>query len=353
MEYTSETRTFESVLSTTLDSYRTTLQDNVFKSHPMWNKIKSKGMIHKQDGGVSIIAPVILDTNSTIDWYRGYDVINLTPQDPFTVAKFNWCQLGGAISIDRLTVRKNSGRHQLINLVSALITNAEESMIKKFMEDFFEAGNYNESQTSKQIGGLQAYIAEDPDSYDVGGIDTDVMTDWRNKVEGNGGGNFTWVPDLGDTPAAADGPLAMAKLYNNCSKGPGGSPDIGLCGQYMYQQYESGLHPFKRYSNTEGPAAMGFENLRFRNLDLFWDEYIKSETVTQSLAALSQELAYFMNSSYLELIVDSQTDMILSDWLQPETQDARTKHILWMGNFLCTRRKKHGIFSYANITDRT
>jgi len=353
MEYTSETRTFESILSTTLDSYRSSLQDNVFASHPFYDRIRSKGMVRKQDGGASIIVPVTLDVNSTIDWYSGYDIINLTPQDPFTVAKMGWTQLGGAISIDRLTIRKNSGRHQLINLVSALITNAEESMIKKFSEGLYDAGQYNEAQTSKQIAGLKSLISEDPDSYDVGGIDTSVETTWRNKVEGNGGANWTWVPDLGDTPAAASGPKAMAKLYNNCSKGVGGSPDIGLVGQYLFQEYEAGLHPFKRYSNTEGPAAAGFANLRFRNMDLFWDEYVNSNSVTASQAALSQELMFMLNSKYIELIIDSQTDMILGEWLQPETQDAKTKHILWMGNMLVTRRRKHGHMTYASVTDVT
>ena len=351
MEYVEETRTFESVLATTLDSYSPTLEENVYKSHPVYDKLRSSGMVKRQDGGASIIRPVILDINNTIDWYSGYDIINLTPQDPFTVAKYDWVQLGGAISIDRKTIRKNSGRHQLINLVAALIQNAEEGMIKKFSEGLMGIGRYNEAQTSKQISGFHAMIAETPSTYDVGGISTTNNTAWENKVEGNGGANWTWVPDLGDTPAAASGPKAMAKLYNGCSKGPGGSPDMALVGQYLFQEYESGLHPFKRYVNNEGPASQGFANLRFRNMDLFWDEYINSVNVTAAEAAETQELAYFINTKYIQLIIDSQTDMILSDWLQPETQDARTKHILWMGNLIITRRRKQGVLTYASVTD--
>lgn len=352
LEYTAETRTFESVLATTLDSYRASLEDNIFKSHPLYDMLRSKGMVIRQDGGASIIQPIIGEKNSTIAWYRGYDVINLTPQDPFSVAKYDWTQLGGSISIDRLTMRKNSGRHQLINLVTALIQNAEESMIDKFMTSLYDAGRYNESQTSKQIAGLKAIVADSPNSYDVGGVDTSVNTFWQNKVEGNGAANWTWVPDLGDSPAAASGPKALAKLYNNCSKGPGGSPDIALVGQYLFQEYEAGLHPFKRYNN-EGPAAAGFDQLRFRGMTIFWDEYINSENVTAANAATAQELGFLINSKYLMLVIDAQTDMILSDWLQPETQDARTKHILWMGNLVTGRRKKHGHFTYASVTDVT
>lgn len=350
VDYVTQTRTFESVLSTTLDSYAPTLEDNVTKSHPLLDRMKSKGMIRRQDGGVSIIRPVILDINNTIDWYSGYDIINLTPQDPFTVAQYDWTQLGGAVSIDRKTIRKNSGRHQLINLVSALIQNAEEGMIKKRCEALFGVGRYNMSQTSKQACGLHAIVSETPDTYDVGGIDTSEDTEWRNKVASRSGVAYTWVPDLGTSPTAATGPKEMAMLYNNISKGPGGGPDIGLLGQYMYQEYEAGLHPFKRYNN-EGPAAAGFENVRFRNMDLFWDEYISSVNVTSTNAATSQELAYFLSSKYLQLIIDSQTDMILSDWLQPETQDAKTKHILWMGNLITTRRKKHGVLTYYSTTE--
>ena len=43
----------------------------------------------------------------------------------------------------------------------------------------------------------------------------------------------------------------MTRLYNNCRKGAGGAPDIGVGGQYAYEAYEMGQGALRRYPTNE------------------------------------------------------------------------------------------------------
>jgi hypothetical protein len=350
-----ETRTFDDLLTTTLDNYRATLFDNVFKSNPFFHKLHTAGRMRKEDGGASIIVPLMLGTNNTVDWYEGYDTIDVTPQEGFTVAKYPWCEMAGSVTMSRREERLNSGRHKLISLVEARIKQLEMSLIQSFNEKLFasDGGNYYEGSGSKIIASLQALVAEVPTSYNVGGVNATSNATWRNKAVGDAGTAFVWIPDMGDTPAAATGPVAMSTLYNACTKGEGGGPDLGVCSLYMFQQYEAGLHSLKRITH-EGTAEAGFENLRFRRLDLFWDEYIASASVAASAnEAAGGNVAYFLNTEFLELITDSESDFVRTPWVQPENQTARTMLMVWMGNLVTTNRRKHGVLTDGNITNVT
>jgi len=59
MSIVSETRTFDQVLSTTLDYYRPTLEDNIFKGNPLFFKLRKSDAVKYQDGGASIIVPLM------------------------------------------------------------------------------------------------------------------------------------------------------------------------------------------------------------------------------------------------------------------------------------------------------
>ena len=59
MSIVSETRTFDQVLATTYDYYRPTLEDNIFKGNPLFFKLRKSQSVRYQDGGASIICPLM------------------------------------------------------------------------------------------------------------------------------------------------------------------------------------------------------------------------------------------------------------------------------------------------------
>jgi len=146
MAPSTETRTWDAIVTTTYDAYRTTLIDNIFKSNPAMMEFKRAGGTRTEDGGVQIIEPLMYGKNSTIRSYEGYEVIDTTPQEGLTSAIFPWAQVAGSITLSRKERRQNSGKHQIINLVSAKIKQAEMSMQERFSEYLFATGKYNASQ---------------------------------------------------------------------------------------------------------------------------------------------------------------------------------------------------------------
>lgn len=350
MADTSRTQTFDEIVTTTLDSYLPTLTDNIFKSNPTFFEVKRRGMYTSQDGGVSILEPLMYGTNPTVTSYSRYDTFDMLPAEGITAAIFPWTQVGAVVLIDRLSERQNSGKHQIINLLSAKITQAEMSIIEQFSAYLFAAGKYNASQASKDPAGFLALVSETPDSYDVGSIDTSANTWWQNKVKGNAGTTWTWIPDLGDTPADSTGVAAMRTLYNNCSKAAGGSPDIILGTQYWFEQYEAHLSPFKRFTD-DAAAEAGFHNLRYRGATCFWDENYRSAGCASAAETLTEAAFMMLNSKFVKLRYDSQTDFIRTDYVRPQNQDAKSCLFLWYGNWTVSNRRKLGIGHDSNLTD--
>jgi len=349
MSINSETRVFDQILSTTYDAYRPVLVDNIFKMSALYYKLYEGGQVEHQDGGASLVFPLMYGKNETIGWYEDDEAIDVTVQEGISVAKMPWTQLAGSISFTRKQRRMNSGRSQIINLISAKIKQAEMSLYEEFNEALFGTGKYNDLQTSKQICGLKALVAEDPTSYDVGGIAGTTYTWWKNKVADNEGTTLTWIDDQGDTPLPATGPGKMRRLYAWCSKGTGGPPNFGFANLQGYLSYEEYMGHKQRYTDPD-MAKMGFDNIKFRNLTLFWDEDVASASIA---AGATTPLFYFLNTNFLHLKVDSQTDFIRTDFKRPVNQDSEAALILWMGNLCTSKRSKHGILVDADITEVT
>ena len=67
--------------------------------------------------------------------------------------------------------------------------------------------------------------------------------------------------------------VALKRLYNHCSRGSGGSPDIALFNQESYEIYENSLDTKVRYTNTK-LADAGFDNIKLRGATCIWDEVV-------------------------------------------------------------------------------
>jgi len=124
----SVTDTYDALLTTTLRNYRKKLEDNIFRELPLLFWLNRAGRKRTLDGGYQIVVPLLYGENTTVAHYRGYDVLNVTPQEGMTDSMWDWKQLAVSISISRLEERKNSGPHKLIDLLQSKTEQAEKSM---------------------------------------------------------------------------------------------------------------------------------------------------------------------------------------------------------------------------------
>jgi hypothetical protein len=134
--------------------------------------------------------------------------------------------------------------------------------------------------------------------------------------------------------------VALRRMYNYCSRGSGGSPNLVLADQVVYETYENALDDKVRYTNTE-LADMGFDNIKLRGATVVWDEAVPD--IDTGTVAITKGNALFLNTNFYSLIIDSETDVVTTPFIEPENQTAKTAKILFMGNAAISNLRKHGV----------
>lgn len=362
----SRTINYDAVLSLSFENVREGLFDNIFTSaaflsslYGAWGKRKRKGRgIRMVNGGERIRCQLLYGKNSTVKSYSGYDQLDVTPQDGITAAFFDWRQIAGSVAISRKEERQNAGETKIRDLLQAKIQQLEMSLRdevnlqllgKTVAAAAWSAGDGMSSGTD--IDPLPLIIPKDPGgSVAVGNINQNTYSWWRPKaVDGtatHAGRGHNADRGFGSITTWALLQTAMRWLYNACGRGAGGMPDIVLTDQLTYESYESSMYDKHRYTNdTGGPVSIGYESVRFKGADVIWDEMMPDiETgVTYDSASWSKGTMFFINSDFMELVIDSATDFITTPFVRPENQDARVAQILAMMNLTCMNRRKQGI----------
>jgi len=311
---------FDSLLSTTLDNYRKTLTDNIFKSRPLLWWLTEKNSVRKLSGGVSIVEPLIIAEGQSGS-YGEWDAISIVPQEGISAAQYPWRQLFATIAISGLEEAQNNGEEAVINLLRAKVMQAEETQKAKLNRMLYADGTGN---SGKDFYGLAALIGA---AGSPGGIDaTDPLNVyWRSVVK-----DGTGVTMPGGLPAL------LGSAYNSASNGNDVIDGI-FTGQVVYEQYESTLTPNVRYQDVKSANA-GFTSLMFKQAPIYWDRDCPAQ------------LAYGLNSKYITLVGHSQRwfkQSPFSDGLSAAaggnatTVDARYSIITTYGNLTVNNRGSH------------
>tara|TARA_R110002126_G_scaffold13587_3_gene58694 strand:+ start:3138 stop:4082 length:945 start_codon:yes stop_codon:yes gene_type:complete len=308
MAFPNDAGDFNQLLSTTLYNYRDQLVDNIFKAHVLLDHLNTKGRVLVEEGGVSIVEPVLYEANSTAEMYAGYDVISLTPQEGISAANYEWKQVAASIAISGIEEAKNRGKEQVIKLLNAKITQAEQSIQELMNGQLFSGTGSGENMFGiSKIAGTVNNV--------VGNIDAATETWWNPQVTNVGG-----ALDLVD----------MGTLYNDASKG-NDVPDIIVTTQTQYEAYENLLTPLVRYQDV-AKANAGFQNLMFKQTPVVFDKVCTAGNM------------YFLNSKYLKLTGMSGNWFNTTPFQNGVVNgvDARYALILAYGALTCSARLRQG-----------
>lgn len=343
---------YDSLLSTTLMSYvkSGTMFDNVFKDSAFLQYMRQTDAVIKQDGGERIRLALMYGDNGTIKSYAGYDTLDTTPQDGMTTAFYEWREIGGTISISRKEERQNSGESAIMSLLGQKTKQAEMSMRELLNSQLLlgtvSSATFVPGNSGKDLNPLGYFLrkanATDPVSGgNVGNIAGASNAWWRHK---------TAVIDSGSTDTGnafalavttyAGLKVALHRMYNHCSRGSGGSPNLVVSDQNTFESYNNALDTQVRYTNTK-MADMGFETIKLRGATMVWDEVVPD--IDNGTAAITAGTAFFINTNFYHLIIDSQTDIVTTPFVEPENQTAKTAKILFMGNAGVSNLRKHGV----------
>lgn len=299
----------DTLLATTVSNIREELTDEVFNSNPTFAYLNSKGRM-TLDGGATIVEPLMYGKNQTAQAYDGYDILETTPQNGLTSAQFKWKQYAVTVSVSgRESEIQNSGKEQIINLVTTKIQQATLSLEDRLAIDLFAA-----SQATKKIATLVTLIDA---TSTIGDINSTSNSWWQSTVTASG--SF-----------AAQGISDMRTTWNTISKyKPNGVPDFLVSDQTTYERYEATVLPHLRIQN-EQLGDLGFTNLKFKGSTFAFDTNATSGVI------------YFLNSKNLRFVVHKNRNFASGNFIEPTNQDAKSKKLLWAGELLVNSRRKLG-----------
>ena len=318
-----ESRTWESWLSTTTDNYRGILSDNVFDVFPFLSWLNGKLGIalrgstikRMEEDGNRITEQLLLGKNTAAGSYAGAEQLDTTLQDGISQASYNWKQYSVPVGIEGLQQRTNRSEARIINLLEAKLKQAEESLRDVMNADAFSDGTGN---SGKVMTGLQALVSA---TSTVGGVNPTSNPRWASTV--TTGGSFT-----------SQGLSDMRTTYNTVSFG-NDRPDFIISTQAIFEFYEDNLQPQERYTNTK-VANSGFDNLTFKSIPMVFDRDCPSGNM------------YMLNSSAMSLVVHPDADFMNSGFqslLSTLGQDVTSSMIIWQGNITVNNRRKHAVIN--------
>jgi hypothetical protein len=306
---------FNALLSTTLQNYQPTLVDNIFKDLVLLNHLNERGRVVVEEGGTSIVEPLMYAINNTVSSYSGYDAIDLTPQDGISAAEYQWKQMAASIAISGIEEAKNRGTEAIIKLLNAKVQQAEMSLKSSLNDQLFADGTGNGGNDFNGLGNIVG-----TQNNTVGGIDASSNT-W-------------WNPTQATTMAAALSLANMADVYNRASRGSD-VPDIIVTNHTLFEKYESLLTPNVRYQDVS-KANSGFTNLMYKQTPMVFDLALATDS--------SDAPMYFLNTKYLKLTGLNGYWFATTDFQNGTVAgvDARYALIMSYGQLTCSNRQRQG-----------
>lgn len=302
------------IVTTTIENRSRAVSDNVSKSHALLDRLERKGKAKPADGGRKIVQELEFAENGTFGWYSGYDTLNISPQEVFSAAEYDWKQCAVSVSISGLEQLMNSGSEQFIDLLESRMSNAERTMKNQMGAAVYGDGT---AASGKAIGGLQLLLADTATSGTVGNINRANWSFWRHK-------SYSSLADYGGAASSANIVSYMNRTWMTVVRG-NEAPDLIMADNNYYRYYMEALLPQQRFTSPE-MAQAGFQSLKFQSADVVFDGGIGGACPTDHM--------YFMNTDYIYLRHHPKRRYVALGEKQrfSTNQDAMVQLMGWAGN---------------------
>jgi hypothetical protein len=294
--------------------------DNIFNATPLTYWLYSGGRIRREDGGRWIGIPVMYAKNLTVQTLGPGGTININPPDHSSTAQFEWKFLAGSIMRLFADDSFNRGKNAIQNKVQNDIRNLELSIIDKFESMFFADGTGN---AGKDFHGLQQLVSSTPTTGVVGGFDRATQTWWRNFQR--------TYSETGMITGDKGILFNMRKVYNSISIG-NDHPTLIVTSQINYELYEASVTTLLQVTKTK-LADAGFDALSYKGVAL---------TFSPSAPATNM---YFLNERYLELIINTFADFLMTNWKEIPNQLDRVAQVVVEGNLVTNNSRMQGVLT--------
>ena len=312
---------FTDIVTTTLQGYSGELADNITNANALWKQIKKKGNMQPATGR-SIVQELDFSQNATAMWYTGADPLDITAQETFTAAEFNYKQLAGNVTITGLEEVQNSGKEAIHNLLRARMRNLERTLTNRLATALYADGT---GSSGKELGGLRLLVADVPTNT-VGGIDANLAANavWRNVV-------FSFAVGPPIAPASKDTILhAMNAVWIKTSRGTMHADVITADANY-YVFYLESLQVNQRFTDDKGAGA-GFTNITYHgDVPVIYDDQCPANHM------------YFLDTDFIFMRPSPKRQFVPLGEKWSVNQDAIVMPIVWAGNMTVSNRRQQGV----------
>ena len=302
------------IVTTTLRNRSKTLSDNVSNHNALLRRLRENGN-QTSVTGRDIVRELEYADNGTVQFYSGYETLDVSPSDVLSAAVFDYKQLAGNVTISGLEQVKNSGTEAIINLLEARINVLEKSLMNSLSTSLYSDGT---GSSGKEVGGLQLIVA-DAGTGTVGGINSSTFTFWQNAQTTATSSAFS----------VANVQTDMNTIYLSLVRGAD-SPDLVMAGTNAYTAFLGSLQAIQRITSDD-LANSGFTSLQYLNSDVVFD------------SACNTNRMYFLNTDYLRLEVAASRDFVPGEAKMSVNQDAMVTPMFWSGNLTCSNRALQGV----------
>lgn len=309
---------YSEIITTTLDSYRDKLADNVMNNNALLAELKESGNVDYVDGGAKILENLMYAETGTFSWYSGYESLDVSASDVLTSANFDYKQANANVTISGLEEMQNSGREAKHNLLKSRIKVAEATMANNIGAGLFYS---NTESGGKAIGGLQHLVSDLPTSGTVGGIDRSTNTWWANQ--------YYDFSTNSVTASSSTIQNAMNLTYLNCTRGAD-TPNMVIAGMTYFSFYEASLQAQQRFM-SEKKVAGGFEGYKYKSSVVLFD------------ANCAATRMYMLNTKYIHFRPHRTRNFVTLDRKSSVNQDAVVVPLFWAGNMTVSNASLQGV----------
>lgn len=186
--------------------------------------------------------------NDTVKWVTPWEAVDVENQELYTRAYFDWKNIMGSVVLSEIEEAMTDDEAVIDKMATAQVRSLKQAMVYQLQSAVFLDGSSN---SGKAATGLQAFVAADPTTGTVGGINRANNAAWRNKQTAMGGA------------------LTVAKMrtvYHNCSLGNSvETPQFIITTQAAFEGYEAFLSTPERIVQNKRLANLDFEHYLFKN----------------------------------------------------------------------------------------
>ena len=332
--------------------------DFYIKGQPLSQQLQEKPLLGAMKsaqktfpgGKGDIRGNVKADYTTTFMGYSHDDTV--TYSNPANIKQYNfpWHELHAGISLtltelkhDGISVTdstsgegtsNHSGRDvtAISNILQDKLEDMDEGMARSFNEMLWGDG----TASSKIFAGVQHFIADDPTSGVVGGIDRAVNTWWRNRAA-VGSGKITHSTTSQTLTKFLRAEIRQLRRY-------GGRPNLVLAGSGFIEKLEAEIAEKGQYTQTgfanNGATEIGMADISMRG--------VGSVKYDPSLDDLDREnFAYFIDTRHLYPYVMEGEDMKKHSPARPPEKYVLYRGVTWTGTMIGRKMNCHGVYEAA------